>query len=661
MTIRRFLCRSHPDAHMPPELEIGRGFDGAAYGRRMKEAGADLAIAFAKCHYGHAYYPTTVGTPHPRLVGDVFGETVRGLHANGLGASAYLSVHLDGVVARQHPEWLLQGDPRSTAGFDSGRFPRLCVNSGYLAESFIPQCREVAERYEVDEFFLDTMPGFAPCYCPVCREGFGKPIPEGPQDETWLEYARWYAGCFDRFYIQATEAIHQVRQLPVLWNWRWTWNEPAMPNLPAGRLAADAIASPGGASVHCRYFAGTGLGFDFMCGRFAHGLAEWNNNYQPSLDLTAAETVAHGGSFWLIDRQLPDGSLEERGWEIMRRSFAPIVARKAWLHDTDPVFDTAVLSSLDHILAPDRRHFPNGTSRRERGRPIEATLGFLAEHGRGGCAMPRERLIDRLADLRLVILPDTAHLDDALVDALLPWVEAGGRVLATMPADGETTAIARLACVDVVETLDTTHAYVDGPEPLLTRKPWYRLRLHPGTEAMADLRLPLLAHFGHGVAPVGPSAGCPAAVRRARGKGAVILAASTLFSEWWMWASPGLEALLLGWIDELLPDPIARVDHPGQVELATQRQGDDLILHLINRCGRTRLGGWHFPMSRFVPPLHDVPLFIAAGRTPDLTLQPEGTPLPCTAVPGGFHTVVPRLDTWQTVVVRDHFTRRLEG
>ena len=653
----RFLCRAHPDCHLPPEIEVGRGFDGDAYARRMKDAGADLAVVFGKCHYGFAYFPTRVGTPHPRLVCDLVGETVRGLHRHGLGAAGYLSVHLDGAAAQRHPEWRMQGSATTSAGFDSGNFARICVNSGYLEELFIPQCVEVVERFPVDELFLDTMAGFAPCFCPACRAAYGKAIPAGASDPDWLPYARWYAGCFERFYARTTAAVLRARRLPVVWNHKWTYEAPEMPTLPVARLATDRIASPGRASLDGRYFGGTGLPFDYMCGRFAHGLAEWNNNYQASLDLTAAESCAHGGAFWLIDRQLPDGDLEARGWRAMAGTFAPLQRRRRWLSGTRQVHETAVLCSLDHMLAPDRRHFPQAEARKERVRPIEAALGFCAEHGRLAHGMPRERLIAMLPELRLVILPDVAHLDDGLVDALLPWVEGGGRILASMPADGPTGSLCRLAGVVDEGRLDAAQAFIDGDEPLLLRGPWHRLRPLPGTAPLAALRLPLTARYGHGVAPPGADAGCPAAVRRDVGAGSIILAANTLFDAWWQWASPGLEALLLAWIDGLLPDPVLRADHPGQVEVAAQRQGDDLIVHVINRCGRTRLAGWYHPMSRFVPPLIDVPLRLRADRPLELVLQPEGTALPTRHADGVALAVLPHLETWQIVVSRNHFVR----
>ena len=81
-----FLCKSHPDFHIPADVDVGEGFDGDTYARRLKGCGADAVVFFAKCHYGHAYYDTKVGTRHPRLRKDMLAEVVRGCQLHELGA-----------------------------------------------------------------------------------------------------------------------------------------------------------------------------------------------------------------------------------------------------------------------------------------------------------------------------------------------------------------------------------------------------------------------------------------------------------------------------------------------------------------------------------------------------------------------------------------------
>ncbi len=190
-----FLCKSHPDFHIPADVDVGEGFDGLAYARRLKDSGVDAVVFFGKCHYGHSYYYTEVGNRHPRLKMDMLAEVVRGCREADVGIGVYFSVFLDSVAMEKHPDWRLRATrPGVDAGFDSGRYLPVCVNSPYLDELFIPQAREVAANYDVDEIFFDTMTGFRPCYCESCRAKFGEEIPSGPQDANWLKYVERVLG-----------------------------------------------------------------------------------------------------------------------------------------------------------------------------------------------------------------------------------------------------------------------------------------------------------------------------------------------------------------------------------------------------------------------------------------------------------------------------------
>jgi len=238
MAERTFLCKSHPDFHLPADVEVGKGFDGDAYARRLKECGVDAVAFFAKCHYGHSYYPTEVGTVHPRLCKDMLAEVVRGCHEHGLGVVAYYSVFLDTAAVLAHPDWAMRASRSDVgAGFDSGNFLPVCVNSPYVRELLLPQSVEIVTRYDVDELFYDTMSGFHPCYCEHCRAAFGREIPESREDPAWDDYVRWYAEQYDRFFAEAPRVVHEANpDVTVAFNWKWGIREPTPPPPHIGRL-----------------------------------------------------------------------------------------------------------------------------------------------------------------------------------------------------------------------------------------------------------------------------------------------------------------------------------------------------------------------------------------------------------------------------------------
>ena len=241
---RAFLCKSHPDFHIPEDVDVGVGFDADDYGRRLHDCGADAVVFFAKCHYGHSYYHTNVGFRHPRLKSDLLADTIEGCHKHGVGVIGYYSVFLDTAAMRQHPDWQLQATAAKTdAGFDSGNFLPVCVNSPYGDELMIPQCVEVVQRYDVADMFLDTMTGFQPCYCENCRRAFGRPIPESAADPAWMDYVRWYAKRYETFFAKVAAAITGARKgVGVTFNWEWIHRLPGTPVPGITRLAADLTA-----------------------------------------------------------------------------------------------------------------------------------------------------------------------------------------------------------------------------------------------------------------------------------------------------------------------------------------------------------------------------------------------------------------------------------
>jgi hypothetical protein len=207
-----YLCKLHPDFHMPGDVAIGEDFDGDEYAVRLKENGVDAVAFFAKCHYGHSYYYTNIGTRHPRLTRDMLAEVVSGCRKHGLGIICYYSVFLDTAAATLHPEWM----PRisSTAvdgGFDSQNFLPVCVSSGYADELLIPQSIEVAKNYDIDELLYDTMTGFRPCWCENCTRAFGRPAPENSDDPDWMIYVRWYYDQYENFFAKVAKAVSECR------------------------------------------------------------------------------------------------------------------------------------------------------------------------------------------------------------------------------------------------------------------------------------------------------------------------------------------------------------------------------------------------------------------------------------------------------------------
>jgi hypothetical protein len=64
--------------HTPGRItDVGRDFNPKEFAARVKSSGADAICFFARCAYGWSYYSTEVGTPHPHLTRDLFGDGLK--------------------------------------------------------------------------------------------------------------------------------------------------------------------------------------------------------------------------------------------------------------------------------------------------------------------------------------------------------------------------------------------------------------------------------------------------------------------------------------------------------------------------------------------------------------------------------------------------------
>lgn len=666
MAKRTFLCKSHPDFHIPGDIDVGEGFDGDAYARRLKENGVDAVAFFAKCHYGHSYYDTKVGYRHPRLKKDMLAEIVKGCRAHDVGIVAYFSVFLDTMAVEHHPDWRLQAtDNKVDAGFDSGNYLPVCVNSPYRDELFIPQSIEVVTQYDVDEVFYDTMTGFKPCFCDHCKTKFGKPIPSSAEDDNWLEYVRWYRECYDSFFATVAEKVHEAKpDIDMAFNWEWGVRKPIDPPAHITRISADLIPTGTVASSLTHYMAGTGYPFDYMSGRFLHGLGDWNSSTPETIKYTASATIANGGSYYIIDRQLPDGTLEERAYDMMQEVFGFVQARRDVVEGTTHMDEVAVLHSHDHLMGDELQFFPEPNTRKERAEAFEGVSRMFMHHARHYTALGTDALRKRATDYPVVIIPETEFIDSDTVAALTSYVNAGGSLLITQSEDPDqvNNDMLELAGVSYEGHSELYYGYFERPdqEPAAARGHWANITpAQDATELVAAIE-PVKAgkggaKFGHGLAPAGAYEGRAVVTERKLGTGTVIYVAMPAFKQYWQNQNPYVSELIFSLVDRLLPRPVARVETRAQVEMVAVRKDDNLIVHLVNHSGRERLLGYWYPLIEYMPTIRDIPVRIRVDDArPAIRFVPSGKTADYEVKDGYAVLNVKELEFMESIVVEGH-------
>lgn len=630
------ICKCHPDFHIPAGVTVGEDFDGREYARKAKESGSDTLVMFGKCHYGFSYYHTKIGTVHPGLQKDMVKEFVEGCKEVSLRSSVYFSLFLDSEAGRQHPEWVLQEKDRTPDDILEDKFILLCVNSGYLEELFMPQLLEALDLYSIDEVFIDTMNNFIPCYCEECHAKFGKQIPKSNEEEHWLEYVRWYYRQYEDFFETIMNRVHEKHpDVKVLINWKWSARLPEKPNQYVKNIAGDLFTSPFHASYFSHYWAGTGIPFDYMCGRFQHGLGDWSSNTPQTLQLTGASSIANGGGFYLIDRQLPSGQMEERSYSAMKDVFDFINARRSFVENTKHVPETAVLYSLNHLVGTDLKYFPELEIRTNRTRQFSGIAKMMIDYAKHYTALNEELLEESLQNYKLLILPEIDFISENLKERIKQFIYDGGSLLIIQNSyyphiDQDIMSMAGVAYTGRSES---GYSYLENTEneqhPILIRGNHAIVKAANGTRVISHFIKPMLINgaeeFGHGYAPATDERTSPAITLRNYGSGKIIYVAAPLFTSYDEAINPSIRKLTMDLYDLLLPQPLVKVNCKAQTELTALRQDNDLILHLVNHSGKIVNANWVHPVIDYVPKQENLEINIfKMPKDCEIACYPEG-------------------------------------
>ncbi len=303
-----------------------------------------------------------------------------------------------------------------------------------------------------------------------------------------------------------------------------------------------------------------------------------------------------------------------------------------------------------------------------------------------------------LADLepyRVIILPNTACLDDAQCAAIRNYVEQGGGLVASLDAslcDAFGDLRPNLALEDVfgvhhagaasagptAPEIDVNFARNLGPEYWAARQNTWDLHgasAGPlGSPALHSLIGDLPVTFKGPAIHIEPAADAvvagsltpkpgaegaslPAILTRSFGKGRVVYFAAGIDSAYYLYAYPYQRELLRNSVEWAAggPPPIT-VEAPLCVHAVAMRQnrdGERLIVHLYNDVNTTAFHGLpdhDVPLREEVLPIHGIRVAFRGYRIARVHLEPEGLDLPLERAGPALTITVPRLDIHAMVV-----------
>jgi len=650
----------HLDFHTSEAIAgIGSRFSKEQFQAMLRKGHVDSITVFSKCHHGWAYHPSEANEIHPGLTFDLLGAMIGAAHEIGVATPVYLSAGLDEKLARRRPEWLIRKRNEATQwapDFLTPGYHEFCMNTPYL-DVLLAQIEEVAQRYDADGLFLDIV-GVRECYCQSCVASIRA---EGgdPRDAEAMK-ALW-----ERTYARYADAANRAARkhkpgLPVFHNGGHITRGRRDLAFKNTHLELESLPTGGWGYDHfplsARYAQTLGIDYLGMTGKFHTSWGEFGGYKHPNaLRYETALSLANGARCSIGDQLHPEGAMDEATYALIGAAYAEVEAKEPWCVGVESAADVALLSLEAHEAylrgAPDSRSVP-------------ADAGAVRMLLEGKLLFD---VVDREADFtkyRVVILPDGVSVDGELRRKLEPFLEAGGKVLATgasglVPA-GDAFAL-RLGA-HWLEANPYRPSYFRPSFPIaglpeasyVMYGEGQRVALADGGTAHGSRENPyfnrdVFAFCSHQHTPSTFASDGPGMTEGEDG----IYFAWNVFEDYAKKGSLVLRESVLYALDRLLPNRTLRTNLPAQGVVAVQKQAKHQrwVVHLLYASPVRRGDG--VEVIEDLIPLRDVAVRIAApAPVKDVYLAPSGERLPFVQEGGTVRCTVPEFTAHAMVVLQ---------
>jgi hypothetical protein len=525
-----------------------------------------------------------------------------------------------------------------------------CPNAEYYRHQMAEIVREILTRYNVDGIW-NNQGKFAAwdtgcCYCDTCQSLFqkqsGHAIPEKEdwEDPIWRQFNEWRYQCIAAWVKHMHGAIQAAKPEAIF--------------IAAVQLAESLeTIRPGGCDID--YWLPYQDVIAFECQR--RNTAPWWPGIQAKyLAGIAPEkprwmTVSYFYPWW---RLYASPEAENRPW--IAQQFANGV--NSWLHingGLSPVFDRRSLVPMQQVFERLKRwecYFDSAVSQAQvalvfsrhtqdnygkkdpYGRYIDSVRGYY-------CALleahvPFDLLSDKflnpslLGKYRVIVLPNTACLSDAAIEALTAFVAAGGTLIGTHDAGRydelgnlrEAPGLAKVFGGDYGArrvNQKSSYGHIElRDDPLLTDigdtdivpNDGDLVEFHPNADRLVPLTLipPVTAHSGATISipeysAITGTTTIPIAVHGPYGKGTSVLFCNRMDALFYHYGFPDLGIILANAvIHGLGSSRDLEVVAPDFVDVTSQSQPSRRLIHLINfAVGKQLNTGWRHPGRNLIP------------------------------------------------------------
>ncbi|MCE0499410.1 MAG: alpha-L-fucosidase [Methylacidiphilales bacterium] len=421
----------HLDFHTSPWIpDVASEFDAQEFARTFRKANVDSVTIFAKCHHGMSYYPTKVGTMHPALKGrDLMGEMIEALHREGIRCPIYTTVGWEEDAAHRFPAWRqLRKDGTFASVNAGGKAPGPWKFLNFLHSDYQDyieaHVREILSGYEVDGLFFDIL-FFAEDACwsdeaLAFRRQYGF-LNSDPETQVKFESAA--QAVFSNRFSTLIRGLNP--QATIFYN---SSNRPfvdsaygARRRLPAcSHFEIESLPSGFWGYQHfprlARLVSRWGVPWVGQTGRFQKMWGDFGGiKPQAALEYECFRAQALGGGNSVGDQLPPRGKLDPAAYQLIGAVYVQCAAAESFYQGSEPLPQVG-------IICP---HYP-GQDETISGKSEEGLVQMCEETHYESVILDDA---GNLADLDLLILPDSVVITPKLKPVLASYHQKGGRLI----------------------------------------------------------------------------------------------------------------------------------------------------------------------------------------------------------------------------------------
>jgi hypothetical protein len=626
---------------------------------------------------------------------------------------------LQGEVYENHPDWRrIATNTTEIPQIDMKKYPHggmLCLLGAY-GDFFIDVLTEIITKFPaVDAFSFDGLHYGGVCYCEHCRKNYhketGAEIPSADMnDPAFRRYQHWADRRMEDLVRRMQARLKAKKPTVALVTWTTNAgrfghflsiprNMPARMNLlldapdqefwlDETNRGATIVPAFGAAYIWATTNHRTAFSEPYI---LSHGNPYGKDSFPPQEILRRMLLAVTYGTLPSIAVAQPPNLQEE-----LYACLDQVQARKPWITHKKPEHWAAL------VMSDNTRNFygrsPGLVEERYMANVFGTFRAAIEEHLMVNVINDWNLNPADLAPYKVLILANTACLDDAQIAAIEQFVASGGGLVASLDVSlfdefgnpRSDFALARVLGIEhrgridgagTKEELDVNFARSIGPDYWEKRKnvfdfkqdvgsflnrgrmPAYvgansvtfkgpALRVRP-TSPMAKVVGTLRVKSGEGNPEV------PGVIAGTYGRGRVVYLAGGLDAAYYLYAYPYQRVLLrnaINWV-AASPQPV-KIEAPMCVHSTVMRQAKDgaerLIVHLYSDLNTTAFHGLpndDVPLREEVVPILDCRITFASNyRLARAHLKPEGKDLKIDVTPSGATVVVPRLDVHAMVV-----------